>query len=110
MLGIFGYFYVLFSTGNQFAIYSDVCIPELRGAINSLNGVMLNIGGIIGSVIVSSIIHINIELISVAITVVIIFWLADSIFWVIPYFYYSKDLNLKTVEMIRQRNELEVTS
>ena len=109
MLGIFGYFFVFFSTGNQFAIYSDVCVPELRGPINSLNGVMLNIGGIVGSIIVSSIIQINIFLISVAITVVLIICLVSSLFWVISYFYYFKDRNIKKMVMLERRKELEVT-
>ena len=108
MLGFFGYFFVFFSAGNQFAIYSDVCIPELRGAANSLNGIMINMGGIVGSLFVSSIIQSDITLISVSIVVVLIIWLIGSVFWLISYFYYSKDFQVQRMRMMSRIQELEI--
>ena len=91
LFGMFGYFFVFFSTGNQFAICSDVVIPTLRSTVNALNGVMINIGGIIGNVLISSLIQDNIGLLSFSITLVIVIWLAGSIFWILPYLYYDKE-------------------
>jgi len=99
ILGVIGNFFVFFSRGNQFAIYSDVCVPELRGTVNALNGVMINLGGIVGSLLVSATIQDNIASISISIMVVILIWLFGVVFWVIPYQYYSKDLALKKLRI-----------
>jgi len=91
LFGMFGYFFVFFSAGNRFAICSDLVIPKLKSTVNALNGIMINIGGIIGNVLISSLIHNNIGLISLSITLVIIIWLAGSVFWIFPYLYYDKE-------------------
>ena len=91
LFGMFGYFFVFFSAGNRFAICSDVVIPKLKSTVNALNGVMINIGGIIGNVLISSLIQNNIGLLSFSITLVIVIWFAGSVFWILPYFYYDKE-------------------
>jgi hypothetical protein len=88
---MFGYFFVFFSTGNQFALCADVVPPKLRSTINGLNGVMINLGGITGNTLISSLIHTNIGMISISITVVLAIWLAGTTFWILPYFYYKRE-------------------
>ena len=91
LFGMFGYFFVFFSTGNQFALCADVVSPKLRSTINGLNGVMINIGGIVGNSLISSLIYTNIGMVSVSITLVLFVWLVGSAFWILPYFYYRKE-------------------
>jgi len=108
LLGVIGNFFVFFCRGNQFAIYSDVCVPELRGIVNALNGVMINLGGIVGSLLVSATIQDNIAFISISIMVVILIWLFGVVFWVIPYQYYSKDLALKKLRIKDRIEQIRV--
>ena len=108
MFGIFGYFFVFFSSGNQFAIYSDVCTPEMRSVVNSLNGVMINIGGIVGSVMVSATIYQDLSLISLSITIVLVIWLFSAVFWLIPYFYYTNDINFKVMRMKERIQQIDI--
>ncbi|MBY8992025.1 MAG: MFS transporter [Candidatus Lokiarchaeota archaeon] len=91
LFGMFGYFFVFFSTGNQFALCVDVVSPNLKSTVNGLNGIMINLGGIVGNTLISSLIHGNIGMISISITVVLSIWLAGSVFWILPYFYYKKE-------------------
>ena len=97
LFGMFGYFFVFFSTGNQFALCADVVSPKLKSTVNGLNGVMINIGGIVGNTLISSLVHDNIGMISISITVVLSIWLAGSVFWVLPYFYYRKEKTSKEI-------------
>lgn len=63
---------------------------------------MINIGGIIGNVLISSLIQTNIGLLSFSITLVIVIWLAGSIFWILPYLNYDKErasLNIVTIKV-----------
>ena len=108
MFGIFGYFFVFFSSGNQFAIYSDVCTPETRSVVNSLNGVMINIGGIVGSVIVSATIYQDLSLISLSITIVLVIWSLSAVFWLIPYFYYTNEINFKALRMKERFDQIDI--
>ena len=108
LFGIYGYFFVFLSSGNQFAIYSDVCTPEMRSVANSLNGVMMNIGGIIGSVIVSASVYRDLTLISLSITIVLIIWLLSAVFWLIPYFYYTSDINFKVMRMKERIEQIDI--
>ncbi len=107
LLGFFGMFFTSFNIGNQYAIYSEVCVPELRSTVNALSGVMMNIGGIIGNLYLSSLIESNISLLSFGIFIVLLFWLFSSFFWVISIFYYPKESNLLREEMVNRRIELE---
>ena len=92
------------STGNQFAIFSDVTDSKLRGTVNSMSGIMTNIGGIIGNLLVSTLIQTNIQMISTSIVIVLVIWLFGSFLWIIPYFYYSKELNLRRKIIIIKQN------
>ena len=108
LLGFFGFYFISFANGNQFAIYSDVSSPELRGTVNALSGIMLNIGGITGNLLISTLIQNN--FLSLSITLVLFIWLFGSFSWLIPYFYYSKESRHRNLIMIRRRKELEVGS
>ena len=55
-IGFFAFFFTTLPAGNIYAIYSEVSVPELRSTANALNGLMLNIGGIIGGLLFSSLI------------------------------------------------------
>ena len=96
LFGLGGFFFAFFSTGNQFAIFSDVVRPKLKGTVNSMSGIMTNIGGIIGNLIVSTLIQTNIHMISISIVIVLVIWLIGSLFWLIPYFNYSKELRIES--------------
>ncbi|MFX1494052.1 MAG: MFS transporter, partial [Promethearchaeota archaeon] len=74
LLGIIGYFFTYFAVGNQFAIYTEVCIPKLRSTVNGLNNLMLNLGGIIGNLVLSTLIQNNIVMLNIYIIIVLIFW------------------------------------
>ncbi|MFX1405358.1 MAG: MFS transporter [Promethearchaeota archaeon] len=102
-LGFIGYCFSYFSMGNQFAIYSEVCIPELRSTANAINGLMLNIGGIMGNLIISSLIQSNLGLLPFAIFSVLAIWLFGSFLWFIAYSQYPKDvLNRRNVLLGRR--------
>ncbi|MGB5911614.1 MAG: MFS transporter [Promethearchaeia archaeon] len=88
LLGIIGYFFTYFAVGNQFAIYTEVCIPRLRSTVNGLNSLMLNLGGIIGNLVLSTLIQNNIAMLNIYIIIVLLFWLLGSFMWIILYFYY----------------------
>jgi predicted MFS family arabinose efflux permease len=110
LFGFFGFFFVSFANGNQFAIYSDVSVPELRGTVNSLSGIMLNIGGITGNLLISTLIQNNLGFLSLSITLVLLVWLMGSFFWIIPYFNYSKESEYRKVIMISKRKELNIVN
>ena len=88
LLGIIGYFFAYFAIGNQFAVYTEVCIPRLRSTVNGLNGLMLNLGGIIGNLVLSGLIQNNIVMLNIYIIIVLLFWLLGSFMWIILCFYY----------------------
>ncbi|MFX0001227.1 MAG: MFS transporter [Candidatus Hodarchaeota archaeon] len=105
--GFLGYMFSTFSTGNQFAIYSEVCLPEVRSTANAMNGLMVNIGGIIGNLLLSSLIENNISWLPLAISLVLFIWLAGTLFWIIPYFYYPKESKICSDILLERRKELE---
>lgn len=105
-LGFIGYCFSYFSMGNQFAIYSEVCIPELRSTANAINGLMLNIGGIMGNLIISSLIQSNLALLPLAIFSVLAIWLFGSFLWFIAYSYYPKDILNRRNGLSRRREVL----
>jgi len=99
-LGIIGYFFTYFAVGNQFAIYTEVCIPRLRSTVNGLNSLVLNLGGITGNLVLSALIQNNIVLLNIYIVIVLVFWLIGSFMWTILYFYYpyeSERVKIKTL-------------
>ncbi|MFW9972117.1 MAG: MFS transporter [Candidatus Odinarchaeota archaeon] len=109
-LGILGYFFTSFNSGTQYAIYSELCVPELRSTVNALNGLMLNIGGICGNLLVSVILFQNIIFLSYSILIVLLVWLCGSFFWILPWKFYKKDFQRRKRIMIKKRIELEQIS
>ena len=107
IIGFCGYMFASFQVGNQFAIYSEVCIPELRNTANAMNGLMVNFGGIIGNLLISSLIYQNESFLPFAITIVLIIWLVGVIFWIMPYYYYLKEFKECRETMITKRKDLE---
>jgi MFS family permease len=105
--GYLGFFLVAFSSGNQFAIYSEVSLPEIRSTANAINGLMANLGGIIGNLVISSMIERNEASLPYAILLVLVIWLLGSLFWLIPYVYYPRDLKECREILLERRNELE---
>ncbi|TFG23099.1 MAG: MFS transporter [Promethearchaeota archaeon] len=106
-LGLIGYFFASLYSGNVFAIYSDVCVPEKRSTVNAFNGIMLNIGAIIGNSILSSLILQDITFLPFAILLVLIIWILGSLFWLMPLKYYSKEIDACSKLKILHRSELE---
>lgn len=96
-----------FSSGNQFAIYSEVCLPELRSTANAMNGLMVNIGGIIGNLLISSLIERNMSLLPIAVFLVLFIWFIGTFLWIIPYFYYPKESKDCSDILLERRKELE---
>jgi MFS family permease len=107
IIGFCGYMFASFQVGNQFAIYSEVCIPELRNTANAMNGLMVNFGGIIGNLLISLLIYQNESFLPFAIMLVLIIWSIGAIFWIMPYRYYSKESKECRETMIAKRKELE---
>lgn len=107
IIGYLGFFFVAFSAGNQFAIYSEVSLPEVRSTANAMNGLMVNLGGIIGNLLISSMIERNMSLLPFAVFVVLIIWLIGSLFWIIPYFYYPNELKECRDTLLKRRLDLE---
>ncbi|MFW9772158.1 MAG: MFS transporter [Candidatus Heimdallarchaeota archaeon] len=108
-LGILGYFFISFNSGTQYAIYAELCTPEVRSTVNALNGLMLNIGGICGNLLVSVIVYQNIMFLSYSILLVLLIWLFGSLFWILPWKFYMKDFHNRKRIMIKKRFELEQT-
>lgn len=107
IIGYLGFFFVAFSSGNQFAIYSEVSLPEVRSTANAMNGLMVNLGGIIGNLLISSMIERNMSLLPFAVFVVLIIWLTGSLFWIIPYFYYPNEFKECRDTLLKRRLDLE---
>ena len=106
-IGFFANFFVNLCQGNIYAVYSEVNVPELRSTANSLNGLMVNFGAIIGNLIISSLIESNLSLLPFAISMVLFVQLFGSIFWIITYFYYPKEFNDLREIMNLRKSEIE---
>jgi len=107
IIGYIGFFFTSFAVGNQFAIYSEVSLPEVRSTTNAMNGLMVNIGGIIGNIIISSLIESNISWLPYAILIVLMIWLFGSFFWIIPYYHYPRESKESRDILLKRREELE---
>jgi len=107
MFGFLGYMFSTFSVGNQFAIYSEVCLPEVRSTANAMNGLMVNIGGIIGNLLISSLIERNLSWLPIAVSLVLFIWLIGTLLWIIPYFFYPKESKECSNILLERRKELE---
>ncbi|MFW9898196.1 MAG: MFS transporter [Candidatus Thorarchaeota archaeon] len=109
-LGFVGFFLTSLCIGNIYAIYSEVCVPELRSTANSLHGFMVNIGGVVGNLLLSFLIEGDISLFPFAIMLVLLFWLFGSFLWIIPFFYYPKECKELRGLLSERRKELERNS
>ena len=72
-----------------------------------MNGLMVNIGGIIGNLLISSLIEKNISLLPFALSIVLFIWLIGALFWIIPYFKYPKESKMCRETLLERRKELE---
>ena len=106
-IGFFAFFFTTLPAGNIYAIYSEVSLPELRSTANALNGLMLNIGGIIGSLLFSSLIEKDMDQFPFAISLILLIWLSSTSLWIIPYFSYPKESRILRSKMAERRVKLE---
>ena len=107
IIGYTGFFLTSFAAGNQFAIYSEVSLPEVRSTTNAMNGLMVNIGGIFGNLIFSSLIESNISWFPYAILLVLVIWLFGTFFWIIPYYHYPREAKECRDILLKRREELD---
>jgi len=107
IIGYTGFFFTSFAMGNQFAIYSEVSLPEVRSTAYAMNGLMVNIGGIFGNLIFSSLIEINRAWFPYAILLVLVIWLFGALFWIIPYYHYPRESKECREILLKRRKELE---
>ena len=107
ILGMLGNFFASLYSGNVFAIYSEVSLPETRSTVNAFNGVMSNIGAIIGNLILSSFIQQDITFLPFAIFLVLFIWMLGSLFWIIALKNYSREVKECSEHKILRRSELE---
>ncbi|MHA1931484.1 MAG: MFS transporter [Promethearchaeota archaeon] len=107
IIGYMGFFFTSFAVGNQFAIYSEVSLPEVRSTTNAINGLMVNIGGIVGNLIISSSIEGNLSLLPFAILLVLVIWLFGSLFWIIPYYHYPRESKECKDILLERREEID---
>ena len=105
--GYIGFFFTSFAMGNQFAIYSEVSLPEVRSTAYAMNGLMVNIGGIFGNLIISSLIESNISWLPYAVLLVLVIWLFGALFWIIPYYHYPRESKECRDILLKRREELE---
>jgi len=110
LLGIIQAFLCAVAAGNRFAIYSEVCAPELRSTANSLHIMMLNIGGVIGNLVLASMVQANPALMPNAIALVLTIWLIGSTLWIVPYFSYPKEARECDELLAERRREIESKS
>lgn len=106
LVGFLGYMFATFSVGNQFAIYAEVCLPEVRSTTNAMNGLMINVGGIIGNLLLSFLIERNLSWLPIAVSLVLLIWLLGAFLWIIPYFYYPKESKECSDILLERRREL----
>lgn len=107
-LGFLSFLFITLPSGNRFAIYSEVCVPEVRASANALHGVMMNIGGIIGNLLLALSITGDVIL-PFHVALLIAFGLIGGVLWIIPFFTYPKDeLEYRKI-MTERRAELEKT-
>ena len=106
-LGLVGNFFTSLNAGNVFAIYSEVCVPETRSTINAFNGIMINIGAIIGNLILSTLIKQDAGFLPLAIFLVLAIWMLGSLFWLAPLKYYSIEISKCNELKMMRRSELE---
>ncbi len=105
-LGFLGFLFTSLSVGNQFAIYSEVCMPEVRASANSLHGVMVNIGGIFGNLLLAFSIT-GYLILPFYVAILISFGIIGGLLWIIPLFTYPLEERECRDEMVKRRVEME---
>jgi MFS family permease len=105
-LGFAGYWLASFPVGNQMAIYSEVCLPEVRSTANALHGMMVNIGGAIGNFLLATTITAD-EVTPIHVAILMAFWLGSGLLWIIPYFTYPREARECREIMSQRRGEME---
>lgn len=106
-LSFVGYLFSSFAIGNIYSIFSEVTTPELRGIANSLLGIMINLGGVIGQFLIVLMVQIDLGLLSSGIIIVLAIWLFGVIFWILPYIYYPKEAKELRNLMSMRRKDLD---
>jgi len=106
--GFIGYFFTSFTTGTQFAVYSEVCLPESRSTANALNGLMVNLGGICGNLLLSIFIYQEGFFIQNAVFLIFLVWIAGSFLWLFPVFYYKKDILKQRARLMKGKIEKQI--
>ena len=86
--GFLGYFFTAFAIGNQFALYTELVPIHFRNTVNALNGIMMNLGGIIGNLLISSLIRINTSILQGALFLILWIWVISTLCWKLPLDYY----------------------
>ena len=110
LIGIIQAFLCSVDVGNRFAIYSEVCAPELRSTVNSLHIMMANLGGVIGHLVIASMVQVNPDLMPNAIALVLTIYLIGSTLWIVPYFSYPKEAKECDELLADRRREIESKS
>jgi MFS family permease len=105
VLSIVANFFASVCAGNIFAIFSEVTLPELRSISNSLLGVLVNLGGVMGNIIVASLVELDSTLLRLGISIVLAVWLFGTAFWVITYIYYPREAQELRINMANRREE-----
>lgn len=105
LFGILGYFLFSFANGNQFALYSEVGNPRIKGIVNALNGILLNLGGIIGNIMVSAMIQNSVRILFIIIPTMLFIWLIGISFWILPYIFYPEESREYRIILERKRME-----
>ncbi|MHA1687725.1 MAG: MFS transporter, partial [Promethearchaeota archaeon] len=107
LLGFLGFFLTTLRLGNIQSIYSDVCEPEKRSTAIALNGLMFNLGGITGNLLLSNMIEIDISLLPLAFFLVLIIWLLGSLTWIVVHIFYLKEAEDCKMNLEKRRVEIE---
>jgi Na+/melibiose symporter-like transporter len=107
LIGIGQAFLCALNAGNRFAIYSEVSTPELRSTVNALHVMMFNMGGVVGNLVLATMVQSDPALMPFAVALVLIIWLCGTTLWIVPYFYYPKEARETIAIMAERRKELE---
>ncbi len=89
--GFVGYLFSGFPPGNQFAIYSEVCVPEVRSTANAMHSTMVNLGGVPGNLLLTGLLAVEIAFLPMGIAILLVIQLIGALLWIIPYFTYPKE-------------------
>ncbi len=106
-IGFIGYFFLAFPAGNHFAIYSEVCVPEVRSTANAMHGVMVNLGGVPGNLLLTILLTVDITFLALGISILLVIQLVGALLWLIPYFFYPREAEKCRDIMVKRREEMQ---